>query len=73
MTTTGSLDLDKAQWKALLDPSNGPAARRLTIQLGLIVLLGALIWTKIPLWPILLLPQGLLLIFLLYLLLLLLL
>ena len=64
MTTTGSLDLDKAQWKALLDPSNGPAARRLTIQLGLIVLLGALIWTKIPLWPILLLPQGCLLIFL---------
>ncbi len=44
--------------------SNGPAALRLAIHGGLIVALGAMIGAKIALWPLLLLPQGLLLIFL---------
>ena len=64
MTTAGSLDLDKAQWRALVARSNGPAVARITIHLTLIGVLSALIYTEIPFWSVLLLPQGLLLIFL---------
>ena len=64
MTTVGGIVPDKARWRALVARSNGPAALRLAVHGGLIAALGGLIGARIPLWPLLLLPQGLLLIFL---------
>lgn len=64
MTTLGGLNLDKPQWRGLVGRSNGPALRRIALHGGLILVLGAMIHSKVALWPVLLLPQGLLLIFL---------
>ena len=69
MTTVGSPALNKAQltktqWQGLLACTNGPAFVRLAIHFGLILTFGALIQARVIFWPTLLLPQGLLLIFL---------
>ncbi len=69
MTTAGnpkldSLNLDKAQWHGLLARSNRRAALQFGVQAGLILGFGTLIFAQVPFWQLLLLPQGLLLIFL---------
>lgn len=64
MSTLGGLNLDRAQWRGLVERSNGPALWRIALHGGLILVLGAMIQSKVTLWPMLLLPQGLLLIFL---------
>lgn len=64
MTTLGGLNLDKTRWRSLVARANGPALGRLCLHGGLIAILGAMIVNKVAMWPVLLLPQGLLLIFL---------
>ncbi len=56
--------LDKAELRILLARSNRHGALRLAIHAGLIAVLGWCILAKVPFWPVLLLPQGTLLIFL---------
>jgi fatty acid desaturase len=56
--------LDKAACRDLLARSNWQGALRLAIHGGLIAIFGALILAKVPLWQALLLPQGILVIFL---------
>ncbi len=48
----------------LLQQSNAPGLARLTGHLGAIVLLGAAIVLRVPYWPLLILPQGILIAFL---------
>jgi fatty acid desaturase len=49
---------------ALTALSNGPGLIHLAAHLGLVLLLGILIARRVPYWPVLLLPQGVLIIFL---------
>ena len=52
---------DRAALTAL---SNGPALAHLAVHLGLIAVIGALIVLRVPYWPVLMLPLGILIIFL---------
>ncbi len=56
--------LSKAQRQAFLARSNGRGALHLVGHVGLVLFIGMLIQAKIPYWPLLLIPQGILLIFL---------
>ncbi len=56
--------LDQAARRVLLARSNRHGALRLLVHGGLIAIVGSLILAKVPLWPALLLPQGILVIFL---------
>mgnify|MGYP000020490585 CR=1 FL=1 len=64
MTTVGRPNLNKDQWSALLVTSNGRGAIHLAGHLGLLAITSTLILMQVPLWQLLLLPQGILLIFL---------
>jgi len=64
MTTLGRPNLSRDQWSALLVTSNWRGAVHLAGHLGLLAITSTLILAKVPLWPVLLLPQGILLIFL---------
>ena len=57
-------DLSPAEREDLLQQSDAPGLARLTGQLGAIVLLGAAITLRVPYWPLLILPQGILIAFL---------
>ena len=57
-------DLDDAQRRDLVARSNGPGLRHLAGHVGAIVIFGALIAAEVPGWPLLLLPHGVLLVFL---------
>ncbi len=48
----------------LTGKSNGPGLRQFSCHLGAIVVLGALIAARVPYWPVLMLPQGILIVFL---------
>ena len=56
--------LPSDQVRQLEEKRDGPALLRFGIHGGLIVLIGILIAVKVPFWPALLLPQGILVIFL---------
>lgn len=56
--------LSAEQRAALTGRRNGPALLRLTVHGGAILALGALILAGVPFWPLLLLPQGILIVFL---------
>jgi fatty acid desaturase len=56
--------LGAEQRRALTTLANGPGLRQLAGHLGLILLLGVLIGAGVPGWPLLLLPQGILIVFL---------
>lgn len=56
--------LDEADRIRLTVRADGPGLRHLAVHLGMILALGALIATGAPGWPLLLLPQGILLVFL---------
>ncbi|MDA1098715.1 MAG: fatty acid desaturase [Proteobacteria bacterium] len=58
------LTLSKAQRQALLARSDGRGALQLAGHVGLVLSLGGLIQARIPYWPLLLLPQGILVMFL---------
>lgn len=49
---------------ALTALSNGPGLVRFAVHLGLIAIIGTLIVLRVPWWPVLMLPQGILIIFL---------
>jgi fatty acid desaturase len=57
-------DLAPSEREGLLQQSNAPGLARLTGHLGAIVLLGAAIVLRVPYWPLLMLPQGILIAFL---------
>lgn len=48
----------------LTGKSNGPGLLQFSCHLGAIVVLGALIAARVPYWPVLMLPQGILIVFL---------
>jgi fatty acid desaturase len=48
----------------LTGKSNGPGMVQFSCHLGAIVILGALIAARVPYWPVLMLPQGILIVFL---------
>lgn len=48
----------------LTGKSNGPGLLQFSCHLGAIVILGALIAARVPYWPVLMLPQGILIVFL---------
>ncbi|MGT2468129.1 hypothetical protein ACVOMV_30155 [Mesorhizobium atlanticum] len=48
----------------LTGKSDGPGLVQLALHLGAIIVLGALIAAKVPFWPVLMLPQGILIVFL---------
>jgi fatty acid desaturase len=48
----------------LTGKSNGPGLVQLALHFGAIVVLGALIVARVPFWPVLMLPQGILIVFL---------
>lgn len=48
----------------LTGKSNGPGLFQFACHLGAIVILGALIAARVPFWPVLMLPQGILIVFL---------
>lgn len=48
----------------LTGKSNGPGLAQFTCHLGAIVILGAMIAARVPYWPVLMLPQGILIVFL---------
>lgn len=56
--------LGATERRRLTAKTDGPGLRRLALQGGLILLLGALIAARVPGWPLLTLPQGLLIVFL---------
>lgn len=56
--------LSPAERRELTTLSDGPGLKRLAVHGGLAAVLGTLIALKVPFWPLLLLPQGLLLAFL---------
>ncbi len=56
--------LSNEQRKILTGKSNWPGLANLALHWGLILLLGGLIALRIPYWPMLLVPQGILIIFL---------
>lgn len=56
--------LSTEQRRALTQKSDGAGFRYLAVHGGLIVLLGCLIVLRVPLWPVLLVPQGILIVFL---------
>ena len=56
--------LSPSQREELLQRSNAPGLARLTGHLGAIVLLGAAIVLRVPYWPVLIAPQGILIAFL---------
>lgn len=56
--------LDPAVRKTLTAKADGPAARRLALHGGAVLALGAAIAAGVPGWPLLLLPQGVALVFL---------
>ncbi len=56
--------LTNEQRSRLTGKSNGPGLVQLAFHLGGIIVLGALIAAKVPYWPLLMLPQGILIVFL---------
>ncbi len=56
--------LGAAEKAALLARSDGAGLRQLALHWGAIVVLGTMIWARVPFWPLLILPQGILLAFL---------
>lgn len=56
--------LPPAERRRLTAKADAPGLRRLALHGGLIVLIGALIATRVPGWPVLMLPQGVLIVFL---------
>jgi fatty acid desaturase len=56
--------LTAEQKTELLEKSDAPALLRFALHFGLILLLGAAIALKAPFWPLLMLPQGILIVFL---------
>ncbi|MDP7548266.1 MAG: fatty acid desaturase, partial [Alphaproteobacteria bacterium] len=56
--------LSKAERQALLVRSNGRGALHLAGHAGLVLIIGGLIQARIAYWPLLLLPQGILVMFL---------
>ena len=56
--------LTNEQRSRLTGKSDGPGLVQLAFHLGGIVVIGALIAAKVPYWPVLMLPQGILIVFL---------
>jgi fatty acid desaturase len=56
--------LTPAQCRELTETSDAPGLAQLALHLGAILLLGGLIVARVPFWPVLMLPQGILLVFL---------
>ena len=56
--------LSHEQRRELTSKSNVHGLIRLGLHWGAIALLGSLIWHRVPLWPLLLVPQGILIVFL---------
>ena len=56
--------LTAEECRALTELSDGRGLAQLALHLGAILLLGGLIIARVPLWPLLMLPQGILLVFL---------
>lgn len=56
--------LTPAECRELTETSDAPGLVQLALHLGAIALLGGLIIARVPLWPLMMLPQGILLVFL---------